>query len=265
MQILQKILKYFQLQLHVVKLICLIFSSISLISAQESQIDAKYKRHKNIVRFNITNPVIYGKRAIIFGYERTLGKNHSVCVNVGPTGFRNLSNSSVSSSILSIEKEVKNTGYHFSTEYRYYLRRENKYLSPRGIYIGPYFSLNNIRKENQWHITTNSFDGQLTTDFNLNIYSMGIELGYQFVLWNRLSIDFIFFGPGIAFFNHSFKTDFNLSSNDAKSVFNEFNNFMDQKYPGFKKIATNFSYEGNSSNNTRFFSYRFIVHFGFNF
>lgn len=238
---------------------------MSHICAQENVIDSNYKRHKNIVRFNLTNPIIYGKRAVIFGYERALGKHHSVCLNIGPTGFRNLSSSSVNNNILSVQKEVHNSGLHISTEYRYYLKKENKYLSPRGIYIGPYFSFNNIRKKNDWFLTTNSFNGLLRTDFNLNIYSLGVELGYQFVLWNRLAIDFIFFGPGVAFFNYSFKTDLSLSANDKKTVFNELNNYLDEKYPGYHKIATNFSLDNKSTNNTTFISYRFIVHFGFNF
>ncbi len=38
------------------------------------------------------------------------------------------------------EKEDKRIGYKVGGEYRFYLKKENKFLAPRGVYLGPYVS-----------------------------------------------------------------------------------------------------------------------------
>src|SRR4249919_2991282 len=45
------------------------------------------KDFKNTIHFNLTNPLIFGGRSIIFGYERVLIKCRSFTINVGQTGF----------------------------------------------------------------------------------------------------------------------------------------------------------------------------------
>ena len=53
--------------------------------AQESQKEGK--EFRNTIHFNLTNPFIFGGRALVFGYERVLDKKHSFSVNFGLTEF----------------------------------------------------------------------------------------------------------------------------------------------------------------------------------
>jgi len=43
--------------------------------------------YRNTVHFNITNPILFGSRSLIFGYERVVNKRQSFSINFGSTGF----------------------------------------------------------------------------------------------------------------------------------------------------------------------------------
>jgi hypothetical protein len=51
----------------------------------------------------------------------------------------------------------------------------------------------------------------------LNIHTFGAELGYQFVFWDRLSVDMILLGPGIAAYSLKASFGTNLSEADKQS------------------------------------------------
>jgi len=61
--------------------VCLGSAFQQTVTAQDS---IKSKREfKNTIHFNITNPIIFGGRSLIFGYERVLNKRRSFTINVG--------------------------------------------------------------------------------------------------------------------------------------------------------------------------------------
>jgi hypothetical protein len=106
------------------------------------------KEYKNTIHFNLTNPMIFGGRSLVFGYERILKNNKSFTINAGQTGFPTLAiinADSVRNKALTGQK-----GFHISGDFRFYLGKENKYPAPRGVYIGPYFSYNYFRKDHSW-------------------------------------------------------------------------------------------------------------------
>ena len=112
--------------------------------AQEEADSAKH--YKNTVRYNLTNPIIFGIKSLIFGYERVLNKHRSFSVNFGQASFPSLE--FIDSDSLRANKVDEENGYHISADYRFYLSKENKYDAPRGVYIGPYFAYNYFEKKN---------------------------------------------------------------------------------------------------------------------
>ncbi|WP_336516916.1 hypothetical protein [Pollutibacter soli] len=50
-------------------------------------------------------------------------------------------------------------------------------------------------------MNTSSFAGNVGKDLILSIHTVGVQLGYQFIFWKRLAVDFIMFGPGVGMYN----------------------------------------------------------------
>jgi len=73
---------------------------------------------KNTVRFNITNPMIFGERSIIFGYERTINDHQSFSVNIGQASFPSFSLINYDSLGIDLKKDFKDKGFNFSVDYR---------------------------------------------------------------------------------------------------------------------------------------------------
>ncbi len=124
-----------------------------------------------------------------------------------------------SSDSVSLQKNSNDKGLHLSAEYRFYLAGENKYEAPRGVYIGPYYSYNHFSRSNEWLLNTSTFSGDVNTDLGLTINTVGVEFGYQFVFWKKLSLDLILFGPGLAHYQVKTALNTNLSPGEEALFF----------------------------------------------
>lgn len=117
--------------------------SASKFNAQTSDsIANSSKEFKNTIRFNVTNPLIFGGKSLIFGYERILKNNKSFSINIGQAALPNLENGF--SDEFRAKTVLSEKGFHISGDYRFYLASLNKYNAPRGVYIGPYYSFNSF-------------------------------------------------------------------------------------------------------------------------
>jgi len=221
---------------------------------------------KNIIKLNITNPLIFGDRSIIVGYERVVGKkNQSFSVNVGLTDFPSLH--IIADDSLRAKGETGQSGMHFSGDYRFYLVQENKYHPPHGVYLGPYFGYNKFEKEHTWNLKSTSggapFDVQSKTE--MTIATLGFQVGYQFVLWDRWALDFVFLGPGVASYSLKANLGTNLSAADREKFFEKLNEALTEKFPGYGWTLDGEGFERTGSANTTSFGYRYMVQIGFRF
>jgi len=219
---------------------------------------------KNTIKINISNPLLFGSKAYIFGYERIIGNNQSFSVNIGrmslPAFLNKLGNDSV--------KLLNNTserGFNFSVDYRFYLSKENKYNAPHGVYIGPYYSYNHFSRTNTWLVNTSTIQGNVGTTIALNINTVGAELGYQFVLWKKLAVDMVLLGPGIGFYKISAKINEDLNVTDKQIFYGRLNDFLKDKIPGYNKIINGDGFAQKGSENTTAFGYRYMVNLGYRF
>jgi hypothetical protein len=46
----------------------------------------------------------------------------------------------------------------------------------------------------------------------------GAELGYQFVFWNKVSLDMVLIGPGVGFYNIKAKAEGNLTDAERERL-----------------------------------------------
>lgn len=234
------------------------------IPAKQDSVPVK-KDRKNSVKINITNPMFFGDNNYILGYERTIGKHQSFTVNVGTFTLGRLISFNTDS-IKGLDKDVKSMGLSMSGDYRFYLAKENKYNSPHGLYIGPYFAVNNFTRAFDFEFTTSAGSKtELNADFLFRVATIGFQLGYQFVWRNRISLDMVLFGPGIS--SYKFKTELSttLDPNQESEFFNKLNEKLQEKIPGYSLVIKPGSFETSGSVNTTSFGYRYIVMLGFRF
>jgi len=219
------------------------------------------------IKYNVSNPLIFGTENILIGYERITKPNQTLSVNVGLNRLPSLNPQAFISENgrLNLLNSKDNGGYHLSFEYRFYLQKENKYPAPRGIYVSPYYSFNNYSKNNSWDMKTLLFNGNLNTNFNLNIHTIGAEMGYQFVIRERYTLDLTFLGLGIGNFNVKESSNSELNLNDRKFLFEKVRNILEEKVPGFNLTSNSRSSENTGDINTSRLNLRFMIQVGYRF
>lgn len=234
------------------------------INAQTPDSPAKPEREfKNTIHFNITNPMIFGNKSIIFGYERVLKNNRSFSINIGQTGFPTLN--IIDSEELQANTILSERGFHISGDYRFYLSKLNKYSAPRGVYVGPYYGYNSFDKGHDWTMNTDTFQGKVNSELGLTINTVGLELGYQFVFWKRLSVDMILLGPGVGFYRWDLSLDTNLSAEDSALFFEKLNAALEEKFPGYEGTLREGDMQKKGAKSTTSLGYRYMIQIGYRF
>ena len=152
-----------------------------------------------------------------------------------------------------------------TVDYRFYLRTENKFRAPRGVYIGPYAGYVTMGRKNTWTLDTDNTHGDVITDFNLSILALGAELGYQFVLWKRVALDFVLIGPGLAGYSLEAKLDTTLDPDDEALLFQKISDALTEKFPGYSFAIDDAEFKKTGSSNVTSLGFRYVIHLGFRF
>ena len=232
---------------------------------QADSINSVPKHYKNVIRYNLSGALLFGPdKYVVLGYERVINKKQSVSLNVGKAALPKLI--SIITDSFALQKDLKNTGKNISIDYRFYLAKENRYLPPRGVYIGPYYSYNLFERNNEY--TFKRADGSTqtgTTDTKLSIHTVGAELGYQFVLWKRLTLDMLLIGPGISAYNVNSKLGSTLTEAEKEQLRDAIQDVLTQRFPGLNYVLGDDELDGNGVLNTTSFGFRYIIHIGFTF
>jgi len=158
---------------------------------------------RNIIKLNLTTRWLYSNSTVL-SYERITRPHQSFAVMAGVVNFPTIADFG---SRIKVKEETKKRGYVYGGEYRFYLMKENKFAAPHGVFIGPY--MNFFHFSNHRNLTYTS-PGTTTSSsalmkMDLNVLNIGAQLGYQFVIKNRWTIDLVFIGPSIS--NYSVKID----------------------------------------------------------
>lgn len=221
------------------------------------------KNFKNTIRTNITNPLLFGKNYNVIGYERVVSKNQSISFNIGRFSLPTFS--SFSGDSLGLQRGSTDKGFTFAVDYRFYLKKENRYGAPRGIYVGPYYSFNSLVRDNTWTLNTANMKGDVESTIRLNANLVGAQMGYQFIIKNRVTIDLIFMGPGVWFYSLRTKLNTTLDPEDEALLFEKINGFLASKLPGHDITIS--PGEKNRSGSIRLssFGFRYVIHLGFRF
>jgi hypothetical protein len=221
------------------------------------------KEFKNVVRYNLSGPILFGPKYLVFGYERVVGKNQSISVNFGRARLPKLV--SVITDSFELKSDRKNTGYNFSVDYRFYLANENKHAPPHGVYIGPYYSFNRFERENTWDFKKGGVVNNITTDTRFNVHTIGCQLGYQFVLWKRITLDMVLIGPGLGSYDLETVIDGSLNTSEKGELIDAVQQLLTQRFPGMNFVFSDKEIKADGVMRTWTVGFRYVIHVGFRF
>lgn len=238
--------------------------AVHFISVGQVQNDSvsKPKQYKNVIRYNLSGPLMFGFNYLVFGYERVLKNGNSISVNGGRAVLPKILEFSSDDANLTGTRD--NTGYNFSVDYRFYLKKENRYPSPRGVYIGPYYSYNQFKRTADWKLdNSNGTTTNASADTKLGIHTIGMEVGYQFALGKRFTLDLVMVGPGMANYKLNTALASSLTPEQKEKLLNAVQQLLTQKFPGMDFALSDASIDSRGRLNTWSIGYRYIIHVGF--
>jgi hypothetical protein len=247
--------------LMVLLLVC--FSAAML--AQDSLKTDDLIQRKNILKYNLT-PSLLGFKSYIFGYERIIKPYQSFSINIGYLAL-NEDEKSVNEAY-DLIRSNKSKGISVVADYRFYLQKENKYKAPRGIYIGPYFA-SYLMKSNMTVRSTDTSLGnpEIDIDVKLNIQNIGIQLGYQFLIKNRVTIDLIVVGPSLSKYRFKMSSTGNvaLSEPEVEEAIEGLKDILFEKHPWAKNLFNEDGIDVKGNKSTWGLGFRYVLQVGYNF
>jgi len=153
-------------------------------------------------------------------------------------------------------------GVIFTPEFRYYPKK----MAPKGFYIGPYLRFMNY---------TTDWDGQIkgdsivfvdyTAKLKLTEFGIGGQLGYQFLIKDKVSIDLMIFGPRYSHFELTGKFTGILNAEDILGLIDIEGIDLVKYYKLFKFMFDFLEQSARFSLPLDFASMRFGVTIGYKF
>ncbi|MCX6238598.1 MAG: hypothetical protein NTY07_13730 [Bacteroidia bacterium] len=158
---------------------------VSLAFAKDK--DSTRLERKNVIKFLPANIPL---QSLSFEYERMINGKNSFTLGVGLPQQQSL----IGKYGIKGDKDLKSAELgtmHIRAAYRHY---GGQSMLPRGFYIEPYLKYQKITGNAgiKSTSTTKPFEG--TLDLNLNTMNFGFQLGAQFLIAKRVSLDFYFLG-----------------------------------------------------------------------
>ena len=258
-------MKYFYIQIGpFLTFLFLMFFTLNVFEtrAQEVYPDTSFK---NTIRLNITPLIVTSNIAsATLGYERMINDRQSFSINMGHLRTSNLLPESLDK-FIQIEQSKKNTGFLVAGDYRFYFSR-NKYRAPDGLYWGPYAAYYFIDKQAMVHLNEGeTFVGTAEFQAQLSMGHIGFQLGYQFVFWDRWTLDLILFGPGIGLYSGELIMNTNVDINEEEEYLQGAFDAIKALYPAIGSLIKNNELSASGEFAFRTLGYRMVVQIGFRF
>lgn len=156
------------------------------------------KTRLNGISFNPTPMLLCNSlKNITFVYERMMNNDHSILFQIG---YLELEPSILDSinrdgSI----RQMTNYGLNAAFQYRFYPSRLNAQKAPFGMYWGPYASYYGIKTTSTFNLSDTDPTQLTEVQTGYNMINLGIGVGYQFVIRDKISIDLLAFGPSLTY------------------------------------------------------------------
>jgi hypothetical protein len=224
------------------------------------QDSASGTQRRNVVKLDITSHWLY-RNAYNVSYERITLPNQSFVVTVG---YQEFPRTSSLGSRVGVKADNDRNGYKYGGEYRFYLKKENKFAAPRGVYIGPYIAYNGFKNNRLIEVDNDGVKEEATLNSKLGILNVGFQVGYQFVIKNRFTIDLVFVGPSISHYKYTAELGGNYTF-DKEDITNEIILDLIDRFPALDDVLSEGEIERKGKLDTWSFGYRYQLHVGYYF
>ncbi|GAA0878646.1 hypothetical protein GCM10009119_16140 [Algoriphagus jejuensis] len=214
----------------------------------------------NTFKLDLTHSLLY-RNAYNLSWERLTKQNQSLGITVGIQEFPKVFNLGEN---IEGKRSDDSGGFKLGAEYRFYLKKENKFAAPRGVYIGPYFSALNFNTSRDIIYTGEGDTREARYNAKFNLYSLGAQLGYQFVFNDRWTLDLVVVGPSITRYNAKMRLegDFEFDSEDVQ---NEILDALIDKFPGLDDLLEDKELDSSGRLNVVGIGYRYQFLIGYRF
>jgi hypothetical protein len=222
------------------------------------------KERRNIIKWNLTPSALVGPGSFVLSYERVLKNKNTF--SVGGGFLKAAPRTNKYGETVQFFGTVDRGGFDVNADYRFYFKKRNANPVPDGLYWGPYASVYNLNFKGNSEIY---MDGQPTNKVALSsqlyMYNLGVQLGYQFIIKDRLAIDLFLVGP--SFTHYDFRAQFDADSPiDPNSDFYQaFEKLLSTMLPGSEVILDQIDFSTSGRANTNFIAYRYGVQIGYKF
>jgi hypothetical protein len=237
-----------------IPVVCALMCGIT-VSAQDS-----LSQRKNTIKLDITSRFLY-RNALIVSYERVTRPNQSLVVSAGYQEFPRVS--SIGQNI-AVKDDRKRAGFKFGADYRFYLKKENKYRAPHGVYIGPYVTYHRFQNSRDLQVNNNGTPENVLTDSKFTIFNLGFQLGYQFIIKDRWSIDLSFLGPSLSHYKYTLNLDGNYTF-DKDDITNEILLDLIDRFPLLDEALSEGEVTKKGKIDTWSYGYRYQLTVGYHF
>ena len=245
------------------KIFITVLFSLLFINNLASQ-DSIVSNYKNTIRWNITPMAVVGPKSIVLGYERMVSDWQSFSINIGYLEMAPFTNEE--GETIHIFDENKKGGFDFSADYRFYFKKRNKFKAPDGLYWGPYAAYYGLWSDASIKIIDN---GVMKNTANINsgfhMISGGVQLGYQFVLKERFTIDLMLMGPSLTYYNMNATLDFDLDVDPNDPLYKEIYDKILDLSPTLANFVENREFSTNGKLNFLSYGFRYGIQLGYRF
>ncbi|MEI6901178.1 MAG: hypothetical protein WCL00_14975 [Bacteroidota bacterium] len=246
-------------------LLVAVLASPLFLSAQKSDSVPVFKKpiHRNVIKFNPTPMLLWSSRNFTFSYERILKHNQSIAVSLGYLELPSLFRETIAN-LINIHSREK-YGINVAFEYRFYLMKRNSRPIPDGLYLAPFASYYGYHFKNNFNVLQTSLDSVGLIRGNIYIFNVGIELGYQFVFWKRLTLDLVLIGPSMSYYGGVVDITGNIDTEQLQEIRSDLYNKLIEKYPKIGDFVVNKSFSQNGKLDLLGIGFRYLVQIGFHF
>lgn len=218
--------------------------------------------HKNVIKFNPT-PMMWNVYNLTFSYERYLWKNQTACITIGYLAMPRLFPDNIGN-ILAITSRLK-YGINLCLEYRFYLGKRNARPTPDGVYIAPFASYYGYRFKNGFDLINAPADSAGTIKGSYYAINAGIELGYQFVFWKRLTLDLVLIGPAVSYYGGRTQITGNINEAEMQETYQEIYQKLQSQFPAMSNLFVSHDFQNNGQLKMFAVGFRYLVQVGFHF
>ena len=246
-------------------LVAVLLTSPLFLAAQKLDSVQVFKKpfHKNVIKFNPTPMLLWSSKNVTFSYERILNPKQSIALTLGYLEFPSLFKDTIGS-LLAITGREK-YGINVALEYRFYLGKRNSRPIPDGVYLAPFASYYGYHFKNNVDVLHTALDSAGALKGNFYIFNVGVELGYQFVFWKRLTLDLVLIGPAISYYGGGVDISGNINLEKLQEINAELYNKLKEKYPMIGDFVVNKSFKQNGKIDLFSVGFRYLMQIGFHF